>query len=83
MSQPSGVYIYGDFSQPMSAQHNFSNQFDLENSHQAMSVYARIMHEHTKQQLNIATSSARRRSQGFNPTLSAKSSVGFISSTKS
>ncbi|OCL09482.1 hypothetical protein AOQ84DRAFT_291148 [Glonium stellatum] len=83
MSQSSGVYVHGDFSEPMSTQHNFSNQFDLENPHQAMSVYARIMREHTKQQLNIATSSARRRSQEFNPTLSAESSASFISSTGS
>ena len=67
MSQSPGVYVHGDFSEPMSAQHNFTEQFNLEQPHQAMSVYARIMHEHTKKQLNTATNSARRRSPDLNP----------------
>ncbi|KAF2179834.1 hypothetical protein K469DRAFT_471670, partial [Zopfia rhizophila CBS 207.26] len=57
------IYVQGDFSELMSAQHSFANQFDLENLNHAISVYARrIMHEHTKRQLNMATTSARRRS---------------------
>ncbi|KAF2087571.1 hypothetical protein K490DRAFT_16958, partial [Saccharata proteae CBS 121410] len=60
------VYVRDDFSEPMSAQHNFANQYDLDNPHESMSVYARVMHEHTKHQLDMATNSARRRTQGGN-----------------
>jgi hypothetical protein len=56
------VYVTDDFSEPMSAQHNFANNFDLENPDAAMTAYQKIMHEHTKRQLNTATDSARRRS---------------------
>ncbi|KAH7054206.1 hypothetical protein B0J12DRAFT_539398, partial [Macrophomina phaseolina] len=59
-----GVYVRDNFSAPMSAQHNFANQYDLDNPTQSMSIYSRVMHEHTKHQLENATSSARRRSQG-------------------
>ncbi|KAF2789784.1 hypothetical protein K505DRAFT_365296 [Melanomma pulvis-pyrius CBS 109.77] len=45
------------------AQHNFSSTYDQEDPMQAMSSYARIMHEHTKAQLSTATNSARRLSQ--------------------
>lgn len=99
MSQVEGVYVSGNFSEPMSAQHNFANEFDLEDPNKAMSVYARyvssasfpptyspltltrIMHEHTKRQLNIATSSARRRSQ--EPNQNPSSSTASVSSTGS
>ncbi|OCK82109.1 hypothetical protein K432DRAFT_293980 [Lepidopterella palustris CBS 459.81] len=83
MSQTQAVYVHGDFSEPLSAQHNFANQFDLEHPHHAMSVYARIMHEHTRQQLNMATRSARRRSQGVTSAISSESSAGTINSTGS
>ncbi|OAL00070.1 hypothetical protein IQ06DRAFT_294430 [Phaeosphaeriaceae sp. SRC1lsM3a] len=56
------VYVSEGFSEPMSAQHNFANAFDLDNPEAAMSAYQRIMHEHTKRQLSTATDSARRRS---------------------
>ncbi|KAH5989221.1 hypothetical protein HBI84_188220 [Parastagonospora nodorum] len=56
------VYVWDGFSEPMSAQHNFANNFDLDNPDAAMSAYQRIMHEHTKRQLSTATDSARRRS---------------------
>ncbi|KAH6638754.1 hypothetical protein C7974DRAFT_409767 [Boeremia exigua] len=55
------VYVTENYSEPMSAQHNFVNNFDLENPQEAMSAYQRIMHEHTKRQLSTATNSARRR----------------------
>ncbi|MCJ1303361.1 hypothetical protein MMC08_006170 [Hypocenomyce scalaris] len=61
MSSPS-VYVNGTFSEPMTAQHNFQNQYDLDNPVEAMTTYARVMHEHTKSQMDIATRSARRRS---------------------
>jgi hypothetical protein len=56
------VYVSEGFSEPMSAQHNFANHFDLDNPDEAMSAYQKIMHEHTKRQLSTATDSARRRS---------------------
>ncbi|KAJ4401053.1 hypothetical protein N0V91_008194 [Didymella pomorum] len=55
------VYVSDNFSEPMSAQHNFVNNFDLDHPEDAMSAYQRIMHEHTKRQLSTATNSARRR----------------------
>ncbi|KAH7396162.1 hypothetical protein BKA66DRAFT_566667 [Pyrenochaeta sp. MPI-SDFR-AT-0127] len=60
--QRQSVYVADGFSEPMSAQHNFANTFDLSNPDRAMSEYQRIMHEHTKRQLSTATDSARRRS---------------------
>jgi len=56
------VYITEGFSEPMSAQHNFANNFNLDNPEEATAAYQRIMHEHTKRQLSTATDSARRRS---------------------
>ncbi|KAH9875931.1 hypothetical protein IAQ61_003396, partial [Plenodomus lingam] len=56
------VYVSDDFSEPMSAQHNFANNFDLNDPESAMTAYQKIMHEHTKRQLTTATDSARRRS---------------------
>ncbi|KAG9197938.1 hypothetical protein B5807_08784 [Epicoccum nigrum] len=55
------VYVTDNFSEPMTAQHNFVNNFDLDHPEKAMSDYQRIMHEHTKRQLSTATNSARRR----------------------
>ena len=102
MAQTDSVYIQGGFSEPMSAQHNFANQYDLGNRPRAMSVYARyvkamcsrhflllliihfsVMHQHTKQQLDMATNSARRRSQsaaaGLTPGSSVASSISSAS----
>ena len=38
-----GVYINENYSEPMAPQHNFANNFDLDNPNQAMSVYARYV----------------------------------------
>lgn len=44
MSTPSDmVYVHQDFSEPMSAQYNFSNQFDLENPDEARLSYMRYV----------------------------------------
>ncbi|KAF9737427.1 hypothetical protein PMIN01_05206 [Paraphaeosphaeria minitans] len=75
-----GVYITDNYSEPMAPQHNFANNFDLDSPGQAMSVYARIMHEHTKKQLKIATNSARRRSEGVSSDESTGSSDSVRSS---
>ncbi|SLM37842.1 hypothetical protein LPUS_07828 [Lasallia pustulata] len=62
MSTSPTVYVNGDFSEPMTAQHNFQSKYDLDNPLEAMTTYARVMHQHTKSQMDIATRSARRRS---------------------
>src|SRR3978361_785893 len=90
----SAVFVQGEFSEPMSSEHNFQEQYDLEDPNRAMSDYARyikifdhyvllltayrIMHAHTKRQLSTATSPSRRRSQGVSP-----GSVASVSSTDS
>lgn len=38
-----GVYITENYSEPMAPQHNFANNFDLDNPSQAMSSYARYV----------------------------------------
>jgi len=42
-AQHSGVYVHGGFSEPMSAQHNFSNQYSFDDPQEAMSVYKRYV----------------------------------------
>ena len=68
------VYVSEGFSEPMSAQHNFANNFDLKNPEAAMTAYQKIMHEHTKRQLSTATESARRRSGASSSSRSVSSS---------
>ncbi|KAJ8114726.1 hypothetical protein OPT61_g3451 [Boeremia exigua] len=83
MSAPStsSVYVTENYSEPMSAQHNFVNNFDLDHPEEAMSAYQRIMHEHTKRQLSTATNSARRRTGMTQSTEGDRS--GSVSSTDS
>ncbi|MCJ1257645.1 hypothetical protein MMC24_005471 [Lignoscripta atroalba] len=50
------------FAEPMTALQNFQNDYDLDNPAEAMSSYARVMHQHTKRQMDSATRSIRRRS---------------------
>ncbi|KAK8187287.1 hypothetical protein HDK77DRAFT_483601 [Phyllosticta capitalensis] len=80
------VYVRENFSEPMTPMHNFANQYDLDNPQASMHTYNRVMHEHTKLQLERAANSARRRSQtnGTSPTgLSSESSRGSVSSSSS
>ncbi|KAH8731890.1 hypothetical protein GQ44DRAFT_603565, partial [Phaeosphaeriaceae sp. PMI808] len=74
------VYVSEGFSEPMSAQHNFTNNLDLNDTDAAMSAYQKIMHEHTKRQLCTATDSARRRSGSSS---SSNKSLESVSSTES
>ncbi|KAF1994864.1 hypothetical protein P154DRAFT_624420 [Amniculicola lignicola CBS 123094] len=74
MSQNS-AYGAGDYSELMSTQHIYESQHALNSP----TDYAKIMHEHTKKQLEIATNSARRRSQGYK----GDSRAGSVSSTDS
>jgi len=84
--QQGGVYVQGTFSEPMSAQHNFARQFDLDHPRASMARYNQIMHQHTKQQLDSFTGDVRRRSSAsFDgpATLSNQPSVESVSSTGS
>jgi hypothetical protein len=86
------VYINGEFSAPMSAQHDYSHQHDRADPEQAMSVYAksvvityinrspstnfhRTMHQHTKEQFELAQKSARRRSGPSSPIETTSTSL--------
>lgn len=40
-SAAASVYVTENYSEPMSAQHNFVNNFDLDHPEQAMSAYQR------------------------------------------
>ena len=43
-----GVYVTDNYSEPMAPQHNFANNFDLDNPSQAMSSYARYVSTNTR-----------------------------------
>ncbi|THY17352.1 hypothetical protein D6D00_08545 [Aureobasidium pullulans] len=55
------VYIAEDFSEPTAPQYEFPQHYDLNDPDSARLSYQRLMHEHTKQQFELAASSARRR----------------------
>lgn len=55
------VYIAENFSEPTAPQYEFPQHYDLNDPDSARLSYQRLMHEHTKQQFELATSSARRR----------------------
>ncbi|KAF2626575.1 hypothetical protein BU25DRAFT_343382 [Macroventuria anomochaeta] len=80
-SAGASLYVTDNFSEPVSAQHNFVNNFDLDHPEDAMSAYQRIMHEHTKRQLSTATNSAHRRTGMVQSTDANR--AGSVSSTDS
>ncbi|KAF2171147.1 hypothetical protein M409DRAFT_19118 [Zasmidium cellare ATCC 36951] len=85
MPSQTQVYASNDFSEH-EAQDHFAQQFDLANPDAARDSYQRIMHQHTKQQFEMATTSSRRRSSGGDSrmaSLSSEKSNGSISSTSS
>jgi hypothetical protein len=55
------VYINQDYSESTAPQYEFPQHYDLNDPDMARLSYQRLMHEHTKQQFELATSSARRR----------------------
>ncbi|KAI9834559.1 MAG: hypothetical protein M1819_002935 [Sarea resinae] len=83
--QESGVYVNGDFSEPITGQHNFQQQYDLSNPMSAMTSYARTMHQHTQKQMDSAARSARRRpaSDTTMSGLTPESSNSSVQSTMS
>ncbi|TKA79863.1 hypothetical protein B0A49_01571 [Cryomyces minteri] len=85
-TQTTSAYVQGGFAEPGAAQHSFVQQFDLDNPDQAMATYARIMHQHTKHQYDMAASSARRRSNAPSSgmaTLAHETSTASVGSTDS
>ncbi|KAK3063249.1 hypothetical protein LTS18_001893 [Coniosporium uncinatum] len=83
-AQDSPAFVQGDFSEPMANHGHMSEDYELEDSNTSVSSYARTMHQHTKQQLAMATKSARRRSGDQAPDLSLETSnTGSISSVSS
>lgn len=42
-ASPQSVYVSEGFSEPMSAQHNFANNFDLKNPEVAMTEYQKYV----------------------------------------
>ncbi|KAH9831084.1 hypothetical protein Tdes44962_MAKER02162 [Teratosphaeria destructans] len=79
------AYQRGGFMEPVAAQEQFSQQYDLANPEKAMASYQKILHQHTMQQYESATKSSRRRSPNGNElaSLSTESSRGSVSSTGS
>jgi hypothetical protein len=55
------VYISQDYSESTAPQYEFPQHYDLNDPDSARLSYQRLMHEHTKQQFELAASSARRR----------------------
>ena len=55
------VYIAQDYTESTAPQYEFPQHYDLNDPDSARVSYQRLMHEHTKQQFEMATSSARRR----------------------
>ncbi|MCJ1390187.1 hypothetical protein MMC18_003045 [Xylographa bjoerkii] len=79
-SSMSSSTSFADVSQ---AQDHFAAQFNLDDHVDAVSSYARIMHEHTQRQMERARISARRRApESVDPmaTLTQESSVGSVDS---
>ncbi|KAF2483528.1 hypothetical protein BDY17DRAFT_324253 [Neohortaea acidophila] len=85
-AQAQAVYNRTSFQEPDEAQETFARQYDLSRPDRAMSSYQRIMHQHTKQQFEMAHASSRRRSPKPNPgmaKLTPESSHSSIDSTSS
>ncbi|MCJ1330777.1 hypothetical protein MMC10_007464 [Thelotrema lepadinum] len=57
----STVHTTGSIEQPTTAQQHFADGYDLDHPIEAIHNYARIMHRHTKTQMEIAYRSSRRR----------------------
>ncbi|KAI9758424.1 MAG: hypothetical protein M4579_003053 [Chaenotheca gracillima] len=83
MSAPNeSVLINGAFSEPLTAQHNFTHTYNMEDPLQAMSSYARDMHRHTKKQMETANLQSERHQSppDFPPALTAEPSCDSVDS---
>lgn len=63
MSASNAVYVNTSnaSSSPLSSQHDFSQNYDMDSPVAAARSYARSMHMHTKKQMEAASRSSRRR----------------------
>ncbi|KAF4555197.1 Hypothetical protein D9617_3g022690 [Elsinoe fawcettii] len=80
------VYHTDNIAVPTEVQDHFSAQYNMDDPEQARLSYMKIMHEHTKQQFQMATASSRRRNSPADhemASLSTESSTGSVSSTAS
>jgi len=72
------------YSNIVAAQEQFADHLNnVGHPQEAMSEYARYMHQHTKDQLEKATRSVRNRSGTGHSSHSQESSAGSVSSTDS
>ncbi|KAF2220661.1 hypothetical protein BDZ85DRAFT_266940 [Elsinoe ampelina] len=80
------VYQSDNIAVPLEVQDHFSSQYNMDDPEQARLCYMRVMHEHTKQQFQMATASSRRRNSPAThdmASLTTESSNGSVSSTSS
>ncbi|KAK4621801.1 hypothetical protein CLAFUW4_06898 [Fulvia fulva] len=79
------AHVYSTDGLEHPAQDQFTQQYDLGNPDAAARSYQRIMHQHTKQQFELATASSRRRSanSGSIASLTPESSQDSVDSTAS
>nr|POE72889.1 hypothetical protein CFP56_30828 [Quercus suber] len=84
-AQAQEVFQHSDYVEPLEGQTDFANQFDLAQPNKAMTSYQKLMHQHTKQQFELAAESSRRRSSGGSSgvSLSKETSNSSVSSTAS
>ncbi|KAI9740490.1 MAG: hypothetical protein M1834_005070 [Cirrosporium novae-zelandiae] len=71
------IYHTSDITSPTAAQQNFAQHREYVDPMQAMTSYARTMHEHTKHQMESATRPSRRRSPQ-NAAVDAMNSHGLL-----
>ncbi|TKX26737.1 hypothetical protein C1H76_0891 [Elsinoe australis] len=55
------IYTTDNIAVPTEVQAHFSSNYNMDDPEQARQNYMKLMHEHTKQQFQIATASSRRR----------------------
>nr|POE87586.1 hypothetical protein CFP56_30175 [Quercus suber] len=86
-AQAQQVFQQSDYVEPLEGQTDFANQFDLAQPNEAMTSYQKLMHQHTKQQFELAAESSRRRSSASSSShgasLHKETSNASVSSTSS
>jgi len=82
--QPNGFDHMSQYAEIVHAQEQYAHHCNnLDHPNEAMSEYARYIHQHTKKQLEKATNSARNRSGTGFSTLSSEGSANSMSSSDS
>ncbi|GAM83948.1 hypothetical protein ANO11243_019380 [Dothideomycetidae sp. 11243] len=75
------VYTTDNITVPTTVQDNFSNQYNMEDPEQARLNYMRVMHEHTKQQFQMASASSRRRNSPATHEMAGLSKSSSVASS--